>query len=102
MPPTRKERIQTALRDLFEESSGIDLRGADPGQTFLELGLDSLFLTQACLMVQRKYQVPLTFRQLMEDLCSPDRLADYLDQRLPAEVPTIAVSAKSNGVAVLL
>jgi len=33
----------------------------------LNCGLDSLFLTQACLTLQKKYQVPLTFRQLMEE-----------------------------------
>src|SRR5262249_45711252 len=49
-----------------------------------------LFLTQACLTLQRKYQVPLTFRQLMEDLSSPTRLAEYLDQHLPAEAQPAA------------
>jgi glutamate-1-semialdehyde aminotransferase/acyl carrier protein len=83
---SRKPRIVAALRELFEESSGIDLHEAAPEQTFLELGLDSLFLTQAALSVQKQFQVPLTFRQLLDELNSLDRLAEYLDKHLPGEV----------------
>lgn len=90
MTADRKNRIVAELRDMFEESSGVDLRDVAADQTFLELGLDSLFLTQASLMVQRKYGVPVTFRQLMEELPGLGRLAEYLDQRLPPE----AVPAK--------
>ena len=96
MVPTRKQRLLSELLELFAESSGLDLPADAVEHTFFELGLDSLFLTQACLMVQREFQVPLSFRQLMEDLSSPDRLAAYLDQRLPAEAP---LAAKTNGSA---
>jgi acyl transferase domain-containing protein/glutamate-1-semialdehyde aminotransferase len=94
------------LRRLFEEASGIDLAGAATGQTFLELGLDSLFLTQAALSVQRKFQVPLAFRQLLEELNSLERLAEYIDEHRPvnttppspvATIPARPVTPAANG-----
>src|SRR5262249_24033478 len=85
MATARKQHLLEELCRLFEESSGLDLPEGFAGHSFFELGLDSLFLTQACLTLQRKYQVPLTFRQLIEDLSSPTRLAEYLDQHLLAE-----------------
>jgi acyl transferase domain-containing protein len=89
MTPGRTQRIIRELNDLFEESSGLNLGGASPDATFFELGLDSLFLTQACLLVQNKYRVPVTFRQLMEQVPSLARLAEYIDQQLPAEAVAV-------------
>jgi len=106
MASPRKQRLVQELCELFEVTTGLDLPIANAGQTFFELGLDSLFLTQACLLIQKNYQVPLTFRQLMEELSSPDRLADYLDQRLPPEAvpvhttPPVAPLAPTGPVAV--
>ena len=51
----------------------------DVSASFLELGLDSLLLTQAAQLFQRKFGVRITFRQLMEDLSSLDALATHLD-----------------------
>ena len=42
--PARPDLEQ--LKKLLEEASGLDFAGADPSTTFLELGLDSLLLTQ--------------------------------------------------------
>jgi amino acid adenylation domain-containing protein len=93
--PGRKERILTELYDLFEESSGQDLRTGAADRTFLELGLDSLFLTQAALHVYKRFGVQVTFRQLMEEVASPDLLATYLDSQMPSEVAPPQKSATS-------
>src|SRR5690606_8576468 len=47
---------------------------------------DSLLLTQIASNLKSKFNVPITFRQLNEDLYSLDTLAQYLDEQLPAEV----------------
>ncbi|RKH08933.1 aminotransferase class III-fold pyridoxal phosphate-dependent enzyme, partial [Corallococcus sp. CA053C] len=73
------------LRNLFEELSGLELGDADAGASFLELGLDSLVLTQAALAVQKQFGVKVTFRQLLEEVPSLGQLAAYLDGRMPAE-----------------
>ena len=44
------------LRELFEEVSGIDVGDADPAAPFVELGLDSLTLTQVALQVKKHVQ----------------------------------------------
>ena len=91
----RKERLLTAVRSLLEELSGYDLSAVEPSVSLLELGLDSLLLTQASQLVQRRFGVRITFRQLMEELGSIDSIAAHLDSSLPAEAfaPTPAVGA---------
>jgi len=73
------------LRALFEDISGIELIEADPQAPFVELGLDSLALTQAALQVRKEFRTELTFRQLMEGCRTLESLARYLDENLPAD-----------------
>ena len=54
--------------------------------SFLELGFDSLFLTQAAQKIQNKYGVKIAFRQLLDTLGSIRLIAEYLDQQLPQDV----------------
>jgi amino acid adenylation domain-containing protein len=81
----RKERLMAGIRSLLEELSGYDLSEVDSTASLLELGLDSLLLTQAAQLLQRKFSVSITFRQLMEELGSIDEIASHLDATLPAE-----------------
>ncbi|HEV7513417.1 MAG TPA: aminotransferase class III-fold pyridoxal phosphate-dependent enzyme, partial [Candidatus Acidoferrum sp.] len=81
----RKERLLAASRTLLEELSGYDLSQVDPATSLLELGLDSLLLTQAAQIFHRKFGVSITFRQLMEELGSLQQIAEHLDATLPAE-----------------
>lgn len=82
---TRKERLIQEISDILEEASGIELGGADRDAGFVELGLDSLFLTQIALTLTKKYNAKVTFRQLNEDLSSLNSLSAFLDKQLPAE-----------------
>jgi len=81
----RKDRLLAASRTLLEELSGYDLSQVDPATSLLELGLDSLLLTQAAQVFHRKFGVSITFRQLMEELGSLQQIAEHLDATLPAE-----------------
>jgi amino acid adenylation domain-containing protein len=81
----RKDRLLVASRTLLEELSGYDLSQVDPATSLLELGLDSLLLTQAAQVFHRKFSVSITFRQLMEELGSLLQIAEHLDATLPAE-----------------
>ncbi|NRD57774.1 aminotransferase class III-fold pyridoxal phosphate-dependent enzyme, partial [Corallococcus exiguus] len=92
-PVPRAERLVPTLRNLFEELSGLELADADPGASFLELGLDSLVLTQAALAVQKQFGVKVTFRQLLEEVASLGQLAAYLDGRMPQEAAPAPVAA---------
>ena len=81
----RKERFLAAVRSLLQDLSGSDLSNVDTSANLLELGLDSLLLTQASHLFQRKFGVAISFRQLMEELGSLDDIASYLDAKMPPE-----------------
>lgn len=84
--PTRIAKIRTMLAEIFEELSGVDLSTVDGSTTFLELGFDSLFLTQVTQSLQNKFSLKITFRQLLGDQSSLDTLAEYVDEKLPADL----------------
>jgi acyl transferase domain-containing protein len=92
----RRPNLIARLREVFEDTSGVEMAEADPAATFVELGLDSLTLTQVALQLKKNFSVNVTFRDLMENHSSFDALADFLDQQLPAEVaaaPAVPVAA---------
>ncbi len=82
----RSAKIRTQLLALVEELSGMDVSQADNSATFLELGFDSLFLTQVTQALQGKFGLKITFRQLLGEQSTFDALAGYLDSNLPADV----------------
>ena len=96
----RKERLLIAVRSLFQDLSGSDLSTVDPSTDLLELGLDSLLLTQAATLLRRRFGVTISFRQLMEDLTSLDALAGHLDAVLSPEAEPVPVTPPVEGQAV--
>lgn len=77
-------RILERVIGLFEDVSGINLRGGDTSQSFVALGFDSLFMTQASAAINREFSVPISFRELSADLDSLDALARHLAVLIPA------------------
>ncbi|AMJ68152.1 peptide synthetase [Hymenobacter sp. PAMC 26628] len=90
--PMRKSVLLTTLSEVLENASGIEMAGVSPDLTFLEIGFDSLLITQLALALKKQFGLPITFRQLNENYATPNQLADYLDQALPpaAYQPTAA------------
>ncbi len=82
---SRTQRLMPLLKEILEETSGLELADTDESATFLELGLDSLTLTQVGLALQKKFNVKVTFRQLLKELPNLLTLADFMDRQLPAE-----------------
>ncbi|HSY25503.1 MAG TPA: amino acid adenylation domain-containing protein [Polyangiaceae bacterium] len=91
----RTARIADDLRTIFEDASGIEIGDGDLDAPFVELGLDSLFLTQVATAVQKKMGVKVTFRQLVEQLPTLNALAEYMDRQLPPDPATPAVAASA-------
>ena len=85
---TRKERVVRRLREIVEDLTGLSESEIYVHASFLELGLDSLMLTQATTEFQREFDVKITFRQLFESARTLDELAGYIDGQLPAAAPT--------------
>ena len=85
-PPNRAAKIRAMLAEIMEDLSGADLSQADGSTSFLEMGFDSLFLTQVTQSLQAKFGLKITFRQLMGDLASLDALAEFVDAKLAPEM----------------
>jgi amino acid adenylation domain-containing protein len=85
MHVNRRDTLLPALRSLIGDIAGIDLDDAPLVTPFVELGLDSLVLTQVAIQVKRRYSVNITFRQLHEQYNSLGNLLEFLDATLPVE-----------------
>jgi amino acid adenylation domain-containing protein len=83
----RKTTLLHRVQALLEDASGLDLAGTTPDMSFLEIGFDSLLLTQVALTLQREFGLPITFRQLNEEYATLDLLVTHLDRQLPADAP---------------
>lgn len=94
----RKPIILNKIAEIVEDNSGIEIEASEYNLSFLELGLDSLVLTQMAINLKNEFNTPITFRQLNGELGSPDLLAEHIDKVLPKEdfVPTPAPTAKAN------
>ena len=87
---TDKSRVSVLLDqilDIITHASGISFDLDAVSNTFLELGLDSLTLTQLSGRLKKEFNLPITFRQLNEEFATPALLANYLDANLPEEKP---------------
>lgn len=93
----RLSGIVSQLRTLFEETSGTDMADANPDASFIELGLDSLSLTQIAIQVKQSFKVNVTFRQLMEKHRSLSALASYLDEEMPPSARVDSVAPNNAG-----
>jgi acyl transferase domain-containing protein len=93
----RSTEVIQRLQVLFAELSGIDAAALDPGAGFLELGLDSLFLTQASGAIQKHFGAKISFRELLEDCSTLQALATRLVSLMPANpVPAQASPARPS------
>jgi len=80
----RQELLADKLKELFEDASGIEIDNASVNTNFIEIGFDSLSLTQIATNLKKEFNVPITFRKLFEEYNTVRSLAAYLDSCLPA------------------
>ncbi|NAS32279.1 amino acid adenylation domain-containing protein [Flavobacteriaceae bacterium R38] len=94
--PNRKGIILEKVSEIILNTSGVELTPSEYDYSFLELGLDSLVLTQMAITCKNEFKTPITFRQLNDEFGTPDLLAGYLDENLPPErfapEPQVAVT----------
>jgi glutamate-1-semialdehyde aminotransferase/acyl carrier protein len=91
--PPRRQRLVAEIASLVEDVSGIEIAGDGAAESFVALGLDSLSLTQLSLQLSKSFGCKITFRQLMEDLSSPEKLAMHIDQNLPPDAQPAPTAA---------
>jgi amino acid adenylation domain-containing protein len=97
----RITEISTAIAAIFEELSGERPAATDTHTTFLEMGYDSLFLTQVAQKIQSQMKVKVTFRQLLGELSTVPALAGFLAEKLPASAAPRAAPAAAAVAPVL-
>ena len=102
--PAKSTAMLNDLKALITDLSGTDLADAESEASFLELGFDSLFLTQLTQGIQSKYKVKLTFRQIMESYPTLESLAGHLETTVapglqPMKAAVAAASATAPAVA---
>jgi amino acid adenylation domain-containing protein len=103
--PCRGDRIRESLRKIFADLSGVTMSEADFSSHFLELGFDSLFLTQVAQILLSRFGLKITFRQLLDRFSTLDSLTTEIDASLPAgafcealpAVPPPALTPRPSG-----
>ncbi|WP_277226822.1 polyketide synthase [Hymenobacter sp. YC55] len=83
--PMRRDTLFAKVKNLIENASGIEMDGVTPAMSLLEIGLDSLLLTQLSITLKKEFNVPITFRQLNQEYATLEALVTYLDNKLPPE-----------------
>ncbi|MEH2435499.1 MAG: aminotransferase class III-fold pyridoxal phosphate-dependent enzyme [Nostoc sp.] len=95
-----QQKLISLLKDIIEETSGLEIASVDDSTTFLEMGLDSLSLTQVGLALKKKFQVKVTLRQLLEIYPNLGTLADFINPALSPE--TLSTLGLTETVAELI
>ncbi|MDO9235408.1 MAG: amino acid adenylation domain-containing protein [Aquabacterium sp.] len=91
---SRIPRLQEEVIRIICDVSGLTPDAIHGDAIFVDMGLDSLSMTQATLEFERVFGLKLRFRRLMEDLHSLSKVVAFLDQQLPADQfapPPVAV-----------
>ncbi len=91
----RRAEVSAQLQILFSELSGMPPDELPATVGFLELGLDSLFLTQASTAIHKTFGVRVPFRDLLGDASTLEAVAARIDSELPPD-PLPAQSAPAR------
>jgi acyl transferase domain-containing protein len=88
---TKRNSLADRLRELFAKLSGWSVDQMKPGITFVEMGFDSLFLTQASQAIERTFGVRVAFGQLIERYSTLHLLTSHLESemRTPTAQPLL-------------
>ncbi|WP_316812011.1 polyketide synthase [Pedobacter heparinus] len=85
----RKDTLLERIKHVLENASGIEMDGVGAHQSFMEIGLDSLLLTQVAISLKNEFKLPITFRKLHEEYPNLEALANYIDQHTAPEVGAV-------------
>ncbi len=96
LPSSASVTLISELKTLVTELSDLDLGDTPATTSFVELGLDSLFLTQLTQAIRTRYGIKLTFREIMGEYGSFAALAERLRPHvsLPAAEPVSTVPSR--------
>lgn len=96
-PTMRTTKLTLRIKQLLEDASGVEMQDVEPNRNFLEIGLDSLLLTQVAISLKKEFNLPITFRKLNEEYPSVEALVNYIDQNIaPDPIVEVPAAAQAN------
>ena len=98
--PAAPAQNQTPMtvRSLLAELSGLNPAAINDGATFTEMGLESLFLTQFSVSLEKTFGVRVAFRQLLEEFSTLGALAAHIETSGKVEHPTFNIHRSPSNV----
>jgi amino acid adenylation domain-containing protein len=99
-PPDRRSYIRRRVLDEFSQLSGVAPDELDTRAGFLELGFDSLFMTQAASAIGAAFGTTISFRRLLMEAPTLDALTDWLDERVSEQqlpAPVVEEASPAQG-----
>ncbi len=95
----RSADLLARLRTFFVDLSGFNPASVTPDASFLEIGFDSLFLTQAASALQKQFTTEVTLRTLLEDAPTLNLLVERILPTLPEDALPVAPAVAAAPVA---
>jgi glutamate-1-semialdehyde aminotransferase/acyl carrier protein len=92
--PARRASITATLKQLIESASGLEIGESDTHTSFVELGLDSLFLTQIALTIEKHFAVETTLLQLLDEHPTLSALAGHIEANATADARTAELAVE--------
>ncbi|MEH2317912.1 amino acid adenylation domain-containing protein [Nostoc sp.] len=99
------KKIVSTLKYIVSESLGVKSSAIDIHTPFLEMGIDSLVLSQINRAIQKELGINIPFRLLLEDLSTIHALVTHIAQELPPQYlilepsfqePTLAIKTSDT------
>lgn len=78
----RKSLIQTEIKSIITDLTGIDIDAFDDSTTFTDYAIDSLISTQIIFKLKEKFGAHITFRQFTVDTPNIKLLANYIESNI--------------------
>jgi amino acid adenylation domain-containing protein len=97
----RKNNLTSKIKQVLEDASGIEMAGVEADRNFLEIGLDSLLLTQVAISLKREFNLPITFRKLNEEYATIGALVTYIDENTTADPQEVFVQPAAVSAPIL-
>ena len=87
--------ITGAVIAIIEDLAGEAIAPAEAEKSFLELGFDSLFLSQVTQRLDNRFGLKIKFRQLLGDLSTIPALSRFIASHVPAEAQAVVPAPAS-------
>ncbi|MBN1131125.1 MAG: amino acid adenylation domain-containing protein, partial [Chitinispirillaceae bacterium] len=91
--PIREDALQTRLMAILSETSGIAESALSTSATFLDMGMDSLFLTQVAFQIHKEFGVKISFGEMLREYPTIAALSEHITANRETAAPAPAVAA---------